>query len=155
MYLLRELTCLHPASHHLISSLTEACWVRISPQSIPFNAFVHKWTSLGLRWTEALIAGNRTASPQAWQSNNRGLNGTPRRSDIVITSFCSLLEAFRTVQNGLLYLLQDHKGFAPLLSAPRPLLNQPGEIPSLKLFENERIFAFMDIQPLSAGHSVR
>lgn len=36
--------------------------------------------------------------------------------------------------------------------------NEPefaGEIPSLKLFESERVFAFLDIQPLSQGHAVR
>ncbi|MCJ1224114.1 Adenosine 5'-monophosphoramidase [Toensbergia leucococca] len=29
-----------------------------------------------------------------------------------------------------------------------------GEIPSFKLFESERIFAFLDIQPLSRGHAL-
>lgn len=29
-----------------------------------------------------------------------------------------------------------------------------GEIPSFKLFESERVFAFLDIQPLSRGHAV-
>ncbi|KAL8902236.1 MAG: hypothetical protein Q9192_000111 [Flavoplaca navasiana] len=28
-----------------------------------------------------------------------------------------------------------------------------GEIPSFKLFENERLLAFLDIQPLSLGHA--
>ena len=29
-----------------------------------------------------------------------------------------------------------------------------GEIPAFKLFESERILAFLDIQPLSKGHAV-
>ena len=29
-----------------------------------------------------------------------------------------------------------------------------GEIPSFRLFESERVFAFLDIQPLSRGHAV-
>ncbi|KAF2399841.1 HIT-like protein [Trichodelitschia bisporula] len=29
-----------------------------------------------------------------------------------------------------------------------------GEIPSFKLFESEKVFAFLDIQPLSHGHSL-
>ncbi|KAJ5043350.1 Adenosine 5'-monophosphoramidase [Penicillium rubens] len=30
-----------------------------------------------------------------------------------------------------------------------------GDIPSLKLFESDKVFAFLDIQPLSLGHAVR
>ncbi|KAI9830612.1 MAG: Adenosine 5'-monophosphoramidase [Thelocarpon superellum] len=30
-----------------------------------------------------------------------------------------------------------------------------GEIPSLKLFESDKILAFLDIQPLSRGHALR
>ena len=29
-----------------------------------------------------------------------------------------------------------------------------GDIPSFKLFESDKIFAFLDIQPLSRGHAV-
>lgn len=29
-----------------------------------------------------------------------------------------------------------------------------GDIPSFKLFESEKVFAFLDIQPLSRGHAV-
>lgn len=29
-----------------------------------------------------------------------------------------------------------------------------GEIPSFKLFENDKVLAFLDIQPLSRGHAV-
>ncbi|KAJ5231127.1 hypothetical protein N7489_011835 [Penicillium chrysogenum] len=29
-----------------------------------------------------------------------------------------------------------------------------GDIPSLKLFESEKVFAFLDIQPLSLGHAL-
>ncbi|KAL5334748.1 HIT-like domain-containing protein [Aspergillus crustosus] len=29
-----------------------------------------------------------------------------------------------------------------------------GEIPSFKLFENDKVFAFLDIQPLSRGHAM-
>ncbi|KAI9723622.1 MAG: hypothetical protein M1812_000922 [Candelaria pacifica] len=29
-----------------------------------------------------------------------------------------------------------------------------GDIPSFKLFESERVFAFLDIQPLSKGHAM-
>ncbi|KAL7276284.1 Adenosine 5'-monophosphoramidase [Rhizina undulata] len=29
-----------------------------------------------------------------------------------------------------------------------------GEIPSLKLFENDKVLAFLDIQPLSRGHAL-
>lgn len=34
-------------------------------------------------------------------------------------------------------------------------INPVGDIPSLKLFENDKVFAFLDIQPLSRGHAVR
>jgi hypothetical protein len=34
-------------------------------------------------------------------------------------------------------------------------LRYTGDIPSLKLFESEKVFAFLDIQPLSLGHAVR
>ena len=34
-------------------------------------------------------------------------------------------------------------------------LGLSGEIPSFKLFESERVLAFLDIQPLSKGHAVR
>jgi hypothetical protein len=30
-----------------------------------------------------------------------------------------------------------------------------GDIPSLKLFESDKILAFLDIEPLSRGHAVR
>jgi len=33
--------------------------------------------------------------------------------------------------------------------------NHTGEIPSMKLFESEKVFAFLDINPLSYGHAVR
>ena len=33
-------------------------------------------------------------------------------------------------------------------------INHTGDIPSFKLFESERILAFLDIQPLSYGHAV-
>ncbi|KAH8701687.1 HIT domain protein [Talaromyces proteolyticus] len=29
-----------------------------------------------------------------------------------------------------------------------------GDIPSLKIFENDKVFAFLDIQPLSRGHAL-
>jgi diadenosine tetraphosphate (Ap4A) HIT family hydrolase len=29
-----------------------------------------------------------------------------------------------------------------------------GEIPSMKLFESDKVFAFLDINPLSYGHAV-
>ncbi|GAT22805.1 HIT domain protein [Aspergillus luchuensis] len=29
-----------------------------------------------------------------------------------------------------------------------------GDIPSFKLFESDKVFAFLDIQPLSRGHAV-
>jgi len=29
-----------------------------------------------------------------------------------------------------------------------------GEIPSIKVYENERVFAFMDINPISTGHTL-
>ena len=32
---------------------------------------------------------------------------------------------------------------------------KPGEIPSMKIFESEKTLAFLDIGPLSKGHSVR
>lgn len=35
------------------------------------------------------------------------------------------------------------------------LTSHPGEIPSMKLFESEKTFAFLDINPLSMGHAVR
>ncbi|CAD0022344.1 unnamed protein product [Aureobasidium pullulans] len=31
--------------------------------------------------------------------------------------------------------------------------NHTGEIPSMKLFESEKVFAFLDINPLSYGHA--
>ena len=30
----------------------------------------------------------------------------------------------------------------------------PGDIPAFKLFESEKVLAFLDIQPLSYGHAV-
>lgn len=32
--------------------------------------------------------------------------------------------------------------------------NTTGEIPSMKLFESDKVFAFLDINPLSYGHAV-
>ncbi|THX11444.1 HIT-like protein [Aureobasidium pullulans] len=32
--------------------------------------------------------------------------------------------------------------------------NHTGEIPSMKLFESEKVFAFLDINPLSYGHAL-
>jgi hypothetical protein len=48
------------------------------------------------------------------------------------------------------------KGKGLFLSALLGFINDQwlGEIPSMKLFESERTFAFLDIQPLSKGHSV-
>lgn len=63
-------------------------------------------------------------------------------------------------QYGRLHLLQDHQGYAFLSPLIFPLqLNQAnlpttGDIPSFKLFESEKVFAFLDIQPLSRGHAV-
>lgn len=37
----------------------------------------------------------------------------------------------------------------------RASLGHIGDIPSLKLFESDKVFAFLDIQPLSLGHAVR
>jgi diadenosine tetraphosphate (Ap4A) HIT family hydrolase len=34
------------------------------------------------------------------------------------------------------------------------LTAQTGDIPSFKLFESEKVLAFLDIQPLSRGHAV-
>lgn len=34
------------------------------------------------------------------------------------------------------------------------VLTSAGEIPSLKLFESDKTFAFLDINPLSQGHAV-
>ncbi|KAL9121071.1 MAG: hypothetical protein Q9187_002376 [Circinaria calcarea] len=34
------------------------------------------------------------------------------------------------------------------------LTAKAGDIPSFKLFESERVFAFLDIQPLSKGHAL-
>ena len=39
--------------------------------------------------------------------------------------------------------------------ALRKLTIAPGEIPSMKIFESDKTFAFLDIGPLSRGHSVR
>jgi hypothetical protein len=33
-------------------------------------------------------------------------------------------------------------------------LDTTGEIPSMKLFESDKVFAFLDINPLSYGHAV-
>ena len=35
------------------------------------------------------------------------------------------------------------------------LTRSTGDIPSFKLFENDKVLAFLDIQPLSRGHAVR
>lgn len=78
--------------------------------------------------------------------------------------------------NGLrcLHFLQDYQGFDSILLHPPPrLLVHPsdhaaahstiarltpcsptGDIPSFKLFESDKVFAFLDIQPLSRGHAV-
>ncbi|CRG87777.1 Hit family protein 1 [Talaromyces islandicus] len=34
------------------------------------------------------------------------------------------------------------------------MLFKTGDIPSFKLFENDKVFAFLDIQPLSRGHAL-
>jgi diadenosine tetraphosphate (Ap4A) HIT family hydrolase len=40
-------------------------------------------------------------------------------------------------------------------SPASPLTNkQPGDIPSFKLYESEKVFAFLDINPLSKGHAL-
>lgn len=41
--------------------------------------------------------------------------------------------------------------YAPKLTNSPP----PGDIPSFKLFESEKVLAFLDIQPISKGHTVR
>jgi diadenosine tetraphosphate (Ap4A) HIT family hydrolase len=41
-----------------------------------------------------------------------------------------------------------------LLKTPSTQLTTTGEIPSMKLFESDKVFAFLDINPLSYGHAV-
>jgi diadenosine tetraphosphate (Ap4A) HIT family hydrolase len=67
-----------------------------------------------------------------------------------------------------LYILQDHQGYveiSPLLcfcciaNALAPLCDSTltislRDIPSFKLFESDKVFAFLDIQPLSKGHAL-
>jgi hypothetical protein len=36
----------------------------------------------------------------------------------------------------------------------RQQLTRTGDIPSLKLFESDKVLAFLDINPLSRGHAV-
>lgn len=49
--------------------------------------------------------------------------------------------------------LVPHQPLSDRLS--RNLADKPkGDIPSFKLFESERVLAFLDIQPLSQGHAV-
>jgi len=57
---------------------------------------------------------------------------------------------------GSLYLLQDHQGYVNSNSriAESSNAQYAGEIPSMKLFESEKTLAFLDIGPLSLGHSV-
>ncbi|KAJ5809717.1 Hit family protein 1 [Penicillium pulvis] len=42
----------------------------------------------------------------------------------------------------------------PTSSASTALTRIPGDIPSFKLFESDKVFAFLDIQPLSRGHAL-
>lgn len=53
------------------------------------------------------------------------------------------------------YLLQDHQGYLDLSpELHSPLISHAGDIPSMKIFESEKTLAFLDIGPLSKGHSV-
>lgn len=47
-----------------------------------------------------------------------------------------------------------HESAGVFLQPPEFNLGTIGEIPSFKLFENDKVFAFLDIQPLSRGHAV-
>jgi diadenosine tetraphosphate (Ap4A) HIT family hydrolase len=51
--------------------------------------------------------------------------------------FCKIIK-------GMLYLLLSFMETELLI----------GDIPSFKLFESEKVLAFLDIQPLSRGHAV-
>ncbi len=59
--------------------------------------------------------------------------------------FCKIIK-------GAFYVL-----VAPSRAATRWMLmyGPLGDIPSFKLFESEKTFAFLDINPLSRGHAVR
>lgn len=69
-------------------------------------------------------------------------------------------------QDGRLHILQDCQrcvdfSFLLKLSITRVYVSQAltdliaGDIPSFKLFESDKILAYLDIQPLSKGHAVR
>lgn len=67
-----------------------------------------------------------------------------------------------------MYFLQDHQGYAEFpsylsivctVAALAPFCadtftSSLGDIPSFKLFESDKVFAFLDIQPLSKGHAL-
>lgn len=84
--------------------------------------------------------------------------------------FILLLDAnfeITNVKNGLLHFLQNRQGYGTYNSSkpftPRPQKDRPiadfpyctGEIPSFKLYDSPKVFAFLDINPLAKGHAVR
>jgi hypothetical protein len=60
-----------------------------------------------------------------------------RQSKMAPCIFCKIIK-------GMLYLLLSFMETELLI----------GDIPSFKLFESEKVLAFLDIQPLSRGHAV-
>lgn len=64
-------------------------------------------------------------------------------------STCTLLQtwpASSAVSSRVVFALATHLN--------RSINMFPGEIPSMKLFESDKTFAFLDINPLSYGHAV-
>lgn len=50
--------------------------------------------------------------------------------------------------------VQPHMSLYPTPSWINSHPDNAGEIPSFKVFESDKVFAFLDIQPLSRGHAV-
>jgi hypothetical protein len=65
-------------------------------------------------------------------------------------------KSYHYQHGSIVHLLQDHQGYAVTPHAADATMPDQlvGEIPSMKLFESEKVLAFMDIQPLSKGHAV-
>jgi len=63
---------------------------------------------------------------------------------------------FTEHHNGRVHILQDHQGYMLIGRVDyNTLIRNIGEIPSMKIFESDKTLAFLDIGPLSKGHSVR
>ena len=73
----------------------------------------------------------------------RNSEAQAQMSKMAACIFCKIVKGME--------LFQHRLGVLRVWNSP----TMTGDIPSLKLFESEKILAFLDIQPLSKGHAVR